>query len=62
MKGRETDMKKTFEKPTLTVERFQMAEELMLNSGWMQYEESGTRSFSTLNGIATGRDNNTRLG
>ena len=55
-------MKKTFEKPTLTVERFQMAEELMLNSGWMQYEESGTRSFSTLNGIATGRDNNTRLG
>ena len=55
-------MKKTFEMPTLRVERFQMAEELMLTSGWMQFEDESPRSFSSLNTVATDRANNTRLG
>ncbi len=55
-------MKKTFETPTLTVERFQAAEDLMLTSGWMQFEEDAPRTFSSLNTVATGRPNNTRLG
>ena len=56
-------MKKTFEQPKITVERFQIAEELMtVTSGWMQYEEEGARSFGTLNGLAILKDNNTRLG
>ena len=55
-------MKKSFEKPTLTVERFRMAEDMMLTSGWMQFEEDSPRSFSSLNTVATDRDNNTRLG
>lgn len=56
-------MKKTFEQPMISVERFQIAEDMMtIASGWMQFEDEGERSFGTLNGFAIGKDNNTRLG
>lgn len=55
-------MKKMFEQPTLTVEQFRIADAVML-SGWMQFDNGDEkRSFATLNGFATNRDNNTRLG
>lgn len=55
-------MKKAFEQPTVCVERFQITEDVMLTSGWMQFENEGERSFGTLNGFAISKDNNTRLG
>ena len=53
---------KQFVMPTLKVGQFRLAEELMLTSGWMQFEEDSPRSFTSLNTVATDRDNNTRLG
>ena len=53
-------MKKTFEQPAIRVEKFRIADAVMV-SGWMQFEDDG-RDFGTFNHFAIEKDNNTRLG
>ena len=54
-------MKKTFEQPAIRVEKFRIADAVMV-SGWMQFDEEDAHDFGTFNGFAIARDNNTRLG